>query len=80
MMKAETRPAAKSGGKPGFGKKIAGSWQNTWPALAFLALILILWEYGVKLFHVDHLFLPSISEIVRSMAETVGPDFKVARF
>lgn len=45
---------------------LSNSWTNTWPALLFLLILVFAWEYGVRLFKVDPLFLPSISSIVRS--------------
>ena len=50
-------------------KKRADSWNNTWPALLFLLILLLAWEYGVTILNVDKLFLPSISNIVRDTAE-----------
>ncbi len=41
-------------------------WATTWPALAFLVVIAIFWEFGVKLFNVDKLFLPALSDIFKS--------------
>lgn len=39
-------------------------WATTWPALVFLVVICCVWEFGVKLFNVDKIFLPALSEIV----------------
>lgn len=47
-------------------QSLSNSWTNIWPALLFLLIILLAWEYGVRLFNVDRLFLPSISSIVES--------------
>ena len=38
-------------------------WASTWPALLFLVIIFFVWEFGVKIFNVDKLFLPALSVI-----------------
>ena len=47
-------------------RSLADSWANTWPALLFLLVLILAWEYGVRIFNVDRLFLPSLSSIVAS--------------
>lgn len=50
-------------------QSLSNSWANTWPALLFLLILILAWEYGVKIFNVDRLFLPSISSIFKSTVE-----------
>ena len=59
--------------KTSFQERAAACFDNLWPSLLFLVLILLFWEYGVTFFNVDKLFLPTISSIIKDIIKYFGP-------
>src|SRR5690606_23959027 len=61
--------------RPAFGRRALGWAGERWPALAFLAALIAVWELAARAFGVPKYLLPLPSQIAAALADDAGPVF-----